>query len=57
MDNCAFMLQLVNAITPDIQAAGQNLPQIARTALDSVQETAEAFRNSLHSTTQNQHTH
>jgi hypothetical protein len=51
------MLQLVNAITPDIQAAGETLPQIARTTLDSVQETAEAFRNSLHSATQNQHTH
>jgi hypothetical protein len=51
------MLQLVNAITPDIQAAGQNLPQIARTVLDNVQETADTFRNSLHSTTQNQHTH
>jgi hypothetical protein len=51
------MLQLVNAITPDTEAAGQNVQQIARTALDRVQETANEFRNSLHSTTQNEHTH
>jgi hypothetical protein len=43
----------VNAIVPNAQAASDNLQQIARTALDRVQETANEFRSSLQATTQN----
>jgi hypothetical protein len=58
VDNRTLILQLVTAIvSPDAQVAGENLQQIARTAMDRLQETANEFRNSLHSTTQNQHSH
>jgi hypothetical protein len=43
----------VNAIIPNAQAASQNLKDIARTALDRVQETANEFRSSLQAATQN----
>nr|AFZ78834.1 putative apolipophorin-III isoform 1 [Coptotermes formosanus] len=46
--------KLVNAIAPDSQAAGQNLQDITRTALDRAQETANAFRSSLQTATQSQ---
>jgi hypothetical protein len=46
------MLQIANAISPNAQAASENLQQIARTALDRVQETANEFRTSLQATTQ-----
>nr|AFZ78835.1 apolipophorin-III isoform 2 [Coptotermes formosanus] len=45
--------KIVNAIVPNAQAASDNLQQIARTALDRVQETANEFRSSLQATTQN----
>lgn len=54
VDGYTSLLQLVNAIVPDTQAAGGNLQEIARTALDRVQETANEFRNSVQTATQNQ---
>jgi hypothetical protein len=57
VDNDIFPLQIVNAIGPNAQAASQNLKEIARTALDRVQETANEFRSSLHAVTQNQPAH
>jgi hypothetical protein len=57
MDHDLFLLQLVNAIGPNVRAAGSNLRQITRTALDRVRETADEFRTSLHETTENQQEH
>ena len=51
------VLQIVTAIAPNSQAASDNLQQIARTALDRVQETANEFRTSLQATTQNNPAH
>jgi len=47
----------MNAISPDLEAAGQNLQQLTRSALDRVQDTANEFTRNLHATTQTQPTH
>jgi len=51
------VLQIVNAIVPNVQAASDNLQQIARTALDRVQETANEFRTGLQEITQDKPAH
>lgn len=56
-DIYVLLLQLVNAIAPDSQAAGQNLQQIARTAIERAQETANEFKTSLQTATQSQPAH
>jgi hypothetical protein len=48
---------MVNAIVTNLQAASDNVQQIARTALDRVQETAKEFRTSLQETTQDNTAH
>jgi hypothetical protein len=57
VDIYVLLLQLVNAIVPDTQAAGQNLQQFARTAIDRVQETANEFKTSLQAATHSQPAH
>jgi hypothetical protein len=48
------VLQIVNdVIVPNAQTASDNLQQIARTALDIVEGTANEFWTSLQATTQN----
>ncbi|XP_069680193.1 uncharacterized protein [Periplaneta americana] len=43
--------KLVQAISPHAESASTNLQEVARTALDRVQETANEFRTSLQQTT------
>jgi hypothetical protein len=57
VDIYVLLLQLVNAIAPDAQAAGQNLQNITRTAIERVQQTANEFRTSLQEATQSQPAH